>query len=303
MGIIEKVDTSINFSSRKGLLFMRRFYMIAMFILSVLFLKMDSAYAGIWYLPFPEDISTNGHLIDDVIKYIDVALTVFFGLVVLAMLYFIIFNRDRAGHKAVYDRGDKPLNIVITILLGMTVFLTIDAVIEHMAFRDLKEVFWNFPTGKDVLKIEIMPQQFAWNVRYAGPDGEFATADDIVAPLSQVHVPIDTPVVVQLSSFDVVHSFYVPELRLKQDATPGLVTAFWFKAVKSGEYEIACSALCGNGHYKMRGKLTVESKENFNQWLNAQAQPASADDVWGDTSGASTGSVPANWGWKWQSKT
>lgn len=274
--------------------------MILMFI--SLFCIMTNAQAGIWYLPFPEDISTNGHLIDEVIRYIDVAMTIFFGLVVLALLYFIIFNRSRPGHKAVYDKGDKPLNIIVTILLGMTVFCTIDLVIEHLSFRDLKETFWNFPQGKDVLKIEIMPQQFAWNFRYAGPDGEFNTNDDIVAPLSQMHVPVNTPIVVQMQPFDVVHSFYVPYLRIKQDATPGIVTTFWFNATKPGAYEIACSALCGNGHYKMRGKLTVESKEEFDTWLKAQVSTG-ADDLWGDSSSESaTGSMPKNWGWKWQSK-
>ena len=259
------------------------------------------AYAGIWGFPFPENISTNGHLIDDVIVYIDKVLVLFFGVVVAAIVYFIIRYRSRPGHKAVYETGNKKVYVIATILLGMLVFFSIDAVIEHMAFRDLKEVFWNFPTGKDVLKIELMPQQFAWNVRYAGLDGEFATTDDIVAPLSQMHVPVDTPVVVQASSFDVVHAFYVPELRFKQDIVPGMVTTFWFDAVKTGKFEIACSALCGNGHYKMRGNLVVESKEDFQKWLSGQATPVTMDDVWADES--STGGVPKDWGWKWQAKS
>lgn len=255
---------------------------------------------GIWYLPFPEDISTNGHLIDDVIRYIDNVLVIFFGIVVLAQVYFIIRYRSRPGHRAVYETGNKKVFIIGTICMGLLVFFSIDAVIEHMSFRDLKEAFWNFPQGKNVLKVELMPQQFAWNVRYAGPDGEFATADDIVAPLGQLHVPVDTPVVVQMTPFDVIHAFYVPYLRIKQDAVPGSVTTFWFQPIKIGKFEIACSALCGNGHYKMRGNLIVESKEEFQKWLATQSTP-STDDMWADSS--DSGALPKNWGWKWQAKS
>ncbi len=260
------------------------------------------AHASIWGMPFPEDISTNGHLIDGVIVYIDKVLVIFFSLVVAALLFFIFRYRNRPGHQAVYETGNKKVYVIATIILGMTVFFSIDAVVEHMSFRDLEEVFWKFPQGKEVLKIEVMPQQFAWNVRYAGADDEFNTADDIVAPLSQMHVPVNTPVVVQMSAYDVVHSFYVPQLRIKQDAVPGKITTFWFQAIKDGKYEIACSALCGNGHYKMRGNLTVESKEDFDKWLGEQAaQAASGDDAWGD-GGSSSNGIPANWGWQWQAK-
>lgn len=260
------------------------------------------SHASIWGMPFPEDISTNGHLIDGVIRYIDLVLAIFFSIVVGAIVFFIFRYRSRPGHKAVYETGNTRVYVIATMLMGMLVFFSIDAVVEHMAFRDLKEVFWNFPTGPDVMRIEVMPQQFAWNIRYAGPDNDFATEDDIVAPLGQMHVPVDTPVVVQMSAFDVIHAFYVPELRFKQDAVPGTVTTFWFQAKKTGHFEIACSALCGNGHYKMRGDLIVESREDFQKWLNSQAEEAaSADDVWGD-SGSSTGGVPSDWGWIWQAK-
>jgi len=181
------------------------------------------------------------------------------------------------------------------------VFFSIDAVIEKMSFDDLKTVFWNFPTGKDVVKIEIMPQQFAWNFRYAGEDGVFATKDDIVAPLNQLHVPVGTPIVLQMTPYDVVHSFYVPALRIKQDATPGTVTTFWFEAKKEGKYEIACSALCGIGHSNMRGFLTVESKDAFGQWLSAQKPDTSSDDdLW--ASDDTAGGMLKDWGWAWQSK-
>lgn len=264
----------------------------------------SSAVAGIWYLPFPEGISTDGWRIDRVITYIDLVMTIAFGLVVASLIYFIFRYRAREGHKAVYDKGNKAANIIATICLGSLVFFSIDAVIEKMAFHDLKEVFWNFPQGENVLKIEIMPQQFAWNFRYAGSDGQFATSDDLIPSINQMHIPVNTPVVVQMSPLDVVHSFYVPNLRFKQDAVPGMVTTFWFEAKKEGTYEIACSALCGLGHTNMRGFLTVESKEKFDAWLRQlqleQVSSSDADDVWAEED--TTGAAPAQWGWPWQSK-
>jgi cytochrome c oxidase subunit 2 len=281
---------------------MRHCYTILMILLINFFCSHGLAHAGIWGFDFPDDISTNGHLIDNVIRYIDTVLVIFFSVVVAAIIYFILRYRSRAGHKAVYETGSKKVYVIATALLGLLVFVSIDAVVEHMAFRDLKEKFWNFPQGKDVLKIEIMPQQFAWNIRYAGADGKFATSDDIVAPLSQMYVPVNTPIVVQMKAFDVIHAFYVPELRFKQDAVPGTVTTFWFEAVKTGKFEIACSALCGSGHYKMRGSLVVQSKEDFEKWLSEQSsQAAESDGMW-DEGGSDAGGVPKDWGWKWNAK-
>jgi cytochrome c oxidase subunit 2 len=78
-----------------------------------------------------------------------------------------------------------------------------------------------------------------------------------------------------------------------------MVTTFWFQPIKKGKFEIACSALCGNGHYKMHGNLTVESKEDFQAWL--QSLSSSEDDVWAD-SGSGSGATAESWGWKWQAK-
>lgn len=279
----------------------RRFKVISIVIVVLIFLT-DLAHAGIWYLPFPEDISLNGWRIDRVIKYLDVVLVIAFGLVLAALIYFIFRYRARPGHKAVYDRGDKFMNTIATVCLGMLVFFSIDSVIVKMSFEDLEHIFWNFPRGKDVLKVEIMPQQFAWNIRYAGDDGEFATDDDIVAPLNHLHVPTGTPVVIQMTPYDVVHSFYVANLRIKQDAVPGTVTTFWFQAIKNGKYEIACSALCGMGHTNMRGFLTVESREDFDRWLNKLKSESTVpeDDFW--SAGNTPGGVLTKWGWKWQEK-
>ena len=250
---------------------------------------------GIWFLDPPKDISLDGWRIDSVIQYTDLVITVYFSLVVLAMLYFIIRYRSRPGHKAVYDRGDTKKQIWITLTMGLLVFLSIDVVIEGMSFRDLKEAFWNFPKGENVVKIEVMPQQFAWNFRYAGDDGEFGTEDDLIPSQNQMHIPVNLPVVVQVAPYDVIHSFYLPNFRVKIDATPGMINTMWFQATETGNFEIACAELCGNSHYRMKGYLTVESEEDYNNWLQSLDEEG-PEDEWEDEDDE----TPTRWGWAWK---
>jgi cytochrome c oxidase subunit 2 len=143
------------------------------------------------------------------------------------------------------------------------------------------------PPPEDSLVIEVVGEQFAWNVRYPGPDGKFgrqeaklmslenpigldekdpASKDDILT-LNSIHVPVNKPVKIRLKSKDVLHSFYLPHLRVKQDAVPGMTIEFWFVPTRNGQFELACAELCGFGHYEMGGMLTVESEEEFQKWL------------------------------------
>ena len=222
---------------------------------------------GIWFLDPPKDVSLDGYRIDDVIQYTDGIILFYFGIVVLLMTFFAIKYRARPGHSAEYDKGDSKKNVIISICMGMMVFLTVDVVIEGMAFKDLKEAFWKFPKGENVVKVEIMPQQFAWNFRYAGLDGDFATADDLIPAQNQMHIPVNTPVVIQIAPYDVIHSFFIPNFRVKVDATPGMVNTLWFQATETGRFEIACAELCGNSHYRMKGILTVDSHEDYQKWF------------------------------------
>jgi cytochrome c oxidase subunit 2 len=147
------------------------------------------------------------------------------------------------------------------------------------------------PDDPRAVVIRIVAEQFAWNVHYPGPDGRFGDTsialitptnplgldrsspsgrDDIVE-LSVLHLPVNRPVVIQLSSKDVIHSFGVPAMRVKQDVIPGLLTPVWFTPVREGEFDIACSQLCGLGHYRMRGVITVESEAAFQKFLADEA--------------------------------
>jgi cytochrome c oxidase subunit 2 len=161
------------------------------------------------------------------------------------------------------------------------------------------------PTETEALVVHVTAEQFAWNVRYAGHDGVFgksdvklidlqgnplgidrsdAAAKDDVTTLNQLYLPVNRPVIVKLRSKDVIHSFGVPEFRVKQDAIPGLTIPIWFvpnvttaeMRTRTGkpefQYEIACAQLCGLGHYRMRGFVTVLSTEEFQKWMDEKVK-------------------------------
>ena len=128
--------------------------------------------------------------------------------------------------------------------------------------------FWNMP--KEAVEVQVTGEQFAWNFRYPGPDGKFDTADDIVT-LNQMHFPVGKPVIVTLTSKDVIHSFFLPEFRVKQDAVPGMKTRIWFEGNRVGHWEIACAELCGLGHFRMKGFISVDTPADYEKWLAEQA--------------------------------
>ena len=96
------------------------------------------------------------------------------------------------------------------------------------------------------------------------------TADDNFYTVNDLHVPLNEEVVLQIESQDVLHSFFLPHLRVKQDVVPGMRQFVWFQANRAGVYDIVCAELCGWGHYKMRGQLTVESRRDFDEWLSRE---------------------------------
>ena len=150
--------------------------------------------------------------------------------------------------------------------------------------------FVNPPTA-NALVVRIVAQQFSWMIHYPGADGAFGRIDpsligaenpsgldrtsmhasDDVISINEMHVPLGRPVVVQLSARDVIHSFGVPAMRVKQDAIPGMMTPVWFTPTLEGRFDIACSQLCGLGHYRMRGAVIVEPANVFDRWLTSQS--------------------------------
>ena len=148
----------------------------------------------------------------------------------------------------------------------------------------------NVPAEHPVV-VRVVAEQFAWNLHYPGADGRFgATSLALVSPtnplgldrrspfgsddvveLNTLHLPVNRPVVIQLSSKDVIHSFGVPAMRVKRDAIPGLFAPVWFTPSRAGAYDIACSQLCGLAHFRMRGTIVVESEAAFEQFLSSEA--------------------------------
>ncbi|HXH06850.1 MAG TPA: cytochrome c oxidase subunit II [Vicinamibacterales bacterium] len=148
-----------------------------------------------------------------------------------------------------------------------------------------------FPPAHEAVVVRVVAEQFAWNVHYPGPDGEFGRTDlSLVAPdnpvgldrrsphgaddittINQLVLPVDRPAIVHVTSKDVIHSFGLPNFRVKQDAIPGVSIPVWFTPTRVGDYEIACSQLCGLGHYRMRGFVTIQTQAEFEKWLAEQA--------------------------------
>ena len=118
---------------------------------------------------------------------------------------------------------------------------------------------------------EITGRQFNWDVRYPGADGELHTPDDIVRHDGEIHFPANEEVLLIIKSADVLHSFFLPNLRIKQDVVPGMEQFMWFKARQEDQVDIVCAELCGWGHYKMKGRAVFENREKYDEWLRLKA--------------------------------
>lgn len=233
---------------------------------------------------FPQDVSAAGHEVDKLFYLALGLIGVAFALVAFILIYFLIRYRERKDSKGYYTHGDSFKARLLTGGIALTVFFAIDVTLayhDHLAWESL----WK-PSAEPTktVRVEIMSQQFVWNICYSGLDGKFGTADDITTT-NQLHVPLNRPVVVALKSKDVIHSFFLPNFRIKQDAVPGLVTHLSFKTTKTGTYDIACAEHCGLGHYRMRGNLIVEPEKEFETWLRSQPLDNTPE---------------KNWGWEWR---
>lgn len=234
----------------------------------------------------PPDWSTNGHQIDHLIGLIHwfiLALGVFWLGYFLVSLWLF-----RAGKATATDQPDAPppsrparwpLLLVLLVFLfemGLLLFVEVPLWAERRAQPALEGSF----------VVRVIGEQYAWNFHYPGVDGMFgrtdpkliddfnpvgldlddpAAADDLVS-INQLHVPAGRRVLLQLGAKDVIHSFYLPYFRVKQDALPGRTIPVWFTPTREGVSEIGCAQLCGLGHYRMRGTLHVESLQVFEAW-------------------------------------
>ena len=228
-----------------------------------------------FWMHLPAGESSYSGEIDGIFHLIMWITGVIFVIVEALLVFFLIRYRHREGRRARYTHGNNRVEVIWTIVPA--VICVVLALLSRSVWAEIKQ---RMP--EDAMQVDVTAEQFAWNIRYPGPDGKFGTADDIVT-LNQLHFPVGQKVVVSLHSRDVIHSFFLPEFRVKQDAVPGMTTKVWFDASHVGHWEIACAELCGLGHYRMKGFLTADSKEDFDKWLAEQAgqtsPPASSTGV------------------------
>jgi cytochrome c oxidase subunit 2 len=217
-----------------------------------------------WSWILPEGFSTvSGDI--DALYYVILWITgiVFFATEGL-LLYLIFKYRHKEGRQAAHDHGSTKMEIAWTLV---PLVIVVGIGIASKGVWDTVKV--DVPSGG--YEIIVTARQFEWLVTYPGPDGALGTADDFET-LNEMHVAEDRPVVITLRSDDVLHSLFLPQMRIKQDAIPGRDITVWFEAVQPGDYDIGCAELCGTGHTTMNGALTVYTAADFAVWAATQAQ-------------------------------
>jgi cytochrome c oxidase subunit 2 len=207
----------------------------------------------------PENISSYGGQIDSLFLLIFWITTIVFIAVQATLVVFLFKYRYRPGRKATYTHGNNTLEIAWTI--APSIILVVLALLSRATWDEIKAEM----PPVDV-SVRVYAKQFNWDFIYPGPDGAFDTDDDLTVE-NELNVPVDKVVKLEMLSRDVIHSFFVPHLRFKQDMVPGRQIDGWFKATKTGEYEIPCAELCGFGHSGMLGHLKVYSAQDYAAWV------------------------------------
>jgi len=208
----------------------------------------------------PEDVSTFGPEIDSLFYLIYYITAATFILVTFLMILFLIMYRQKEGRRATYTHGNTTLEIIWTIVPAAILI-----VLSFMSVSTWAKVKRHAPDSD--FELQVTAKQFNWEVVYPGADGKFDTPDDVKFD-NDLHVPVNKVVRIHLGSKDVIHSFFLPNLRLKQDAVPGRTILVWFEATKPGKYELPCAELCGFGHSGMKGWLYVHTPEEYQQWAS-----------------------------------
>src|SRR3954463_4922378 len=236
----------------------------------------------------PPNASEHGFQIDHIIEFAHwFMFALFIGWSAFFIYVLLRFRRSKhpvADHEGVKSGISTHLEFAVVLIEAV---LLIGFAIPLWAKR-----VNSFPDDKDAIVVHAVGQQFNWNFHMPGPDGVFgrreialvsntnplgldgsdpAAKDDITAG-GELHVPKDRPVIIELSSKDVIHNFALPHMRIAQDAIPGQIIPMWFKPIKTGTYEVVCGQLCGLGHYSMKGTLVVDEPAEYQAWLKERAE-------------------------------
>jgi len=246
-----------------------------------------------WWLP--PDVSVHGARIDSIITWMHWFMLLLFIGWGSFLVFTLIKFRARQGHVADYygvrthnstylEAGIAVIEVIFLVGLSIPVWADVKA---------------NPPEPKDAdVVVRVVGEQFAWNVHYPGADGKFGKTDvslvgsdnplglvsddpaakDDITTINQFHFPVGKKILVHLTAKDVIHSFSLPVMRVKQDAIPGMTVPVWFEAKDTGQFEIACTQLCGLGHYRMKGFFSIDTPEEYDAWLAEQASAKSFED-------------------------
>lgn len=259
--------------------------LFAFLVVALVTVAVTTIVGRFWWLP--PLASEHGKAIDTLFIATLAITGMVFVLVQLLLAFLVVRYAGSEKRRASYFTDNKTIEAVWTIVPAVILTALIVSGGRLWSRIQIAE------PPKDAFKVEVWGEQFRWTFRYPGKDGKFgrtnpklisvenplgidkndpAAKDDIFffAGEENLHIPVNKPVVIYLRSKDVLHSFYVPQFRVKQDLVPGMVTRTWFVVTQKGEYEIACAELCGLGHYMMRGVVVVEDEEDVKNWLKDQ---------------------------------
>jgi len=259
------------------------------------------------WLGLPALATAQGGQIDNLIGWIHIFMLILFvgwgAFFVYTLVRFRSSRHPAATYTGVKSHASSYLEVAVLV-------------VELVLLFGFSVPLWaarvdRIPKESEALVVNVTAEQFAWNIRYAGPDGVFGKTDiklidlqdnplgvdrsdpaakDDVVTLNQLYLPANKPVIVKIRSKDVIHSFNVPEFRVKQDAVPGLTIPIWFvpnvttaeMRTRTGnpefQYEIACAQLCGLGHYRMRAYVTVLAPDEFQKWIDDKVKEQAAPD-------------------------
>jgi cytochrome c oxidase subunit 2 len=244
------------------------------------------------FLGMPPNASSHGLQIDHIIEFCHWFMGVLFVGWSAFFIFVLIRFRKRRQPNANYLGVTSP----ISTHLEFSVVLIEAVLLLGFAIPLWAKRVNDFPPGKEALLVHVVAQQFSFNYHLPGADGQFGRRDvsfvsnsnplgldpndpagkDDIVTTGELHVPVNRPVIAELSSKDVIHDFFITDMRIAGDAIPGSLIPIWFTPVKTGSYEVICGQLCGLGHYGMKGTLVVDTPQDYQAWLKERAELAAS---------------------------